>query len=306
MGHDVVVVGGSYAGLSAALQLGRARQRVLVVDGGQRRNRFATHSHGFLTQDGTPAAEIAALGKAQVLAYPTVAWLDGQVVAVEGEAGAFQVRLASGESVQARRLILALGMRDDLPALPGLAEAWGKQVFHCPYCHGYELNQGPVGVLAFSAMAMHQALLLPDWGPTTLFLNGAFEPNAEEHAQLARRGVAVQQGRLVGLEAGPSESLPVLVRLEDGQGLPFAGLFTASTLRPSSPLAEALGCAMESTPMGEVVQCDLMKATSVRGVFACGDLAKAPGTVAQAVADGAMAGAGAHRSLLCEAAGLPW
>lgn len=306
MDYDVVVVGGSYAGLSAALQLGRARQRVLVVDGGQRRNRFATHSHGFLTQDGTPAAEIAAIGKAQLLAYPTASWLDGQVVAAEGEAGAFRLRLASGEAIQARRLILALGLRDDLPALPGLAERWGQSVFHCPYCHGYELNQGPIGVLAFSHLALHQALLVPDWGPTTCFLNGSLGPNDAELAQLERRRVMLVDGDLGGLEDGPSPELPVQVRLTDGRVFPFAGLFTAAPLRPSSPLAENLGCAMEESPLGPLVRCDPMKATSVRGVFACGDLAKAPSTVAQAVADGAMAGAGAHRSLLCEAAGLPW
>src|SRR5262245_60686394 len=138
--HDVIIIGGSYAGLAAALQLGRARRSVLILDAGQRRNRFAAHSHGFLSRDGAAPAEIAAEARKQVLAYPTVSLRELSVRELRAVDGGFAV-CAVTESFRAKRLILATGVVDELPALPGLAEAWGKTAFHCPYCHGYELNQ---------------------------------------------------------------------------------------------------------------------------------------------------------------------
>jgi thioredoxin reductase len=291
---DVIVVGGSYAGLSAATQLARARRRVLVVDAGQRRNRYARHSHGFLGQDGREAAAIAAEARAQLLKYPTVRWLEGSVTqahAVEGDGG-FAVALAGGEQFHAQRLVLATGVVDELPAVPGLAERWGGSVFHCPYCHGYELEQGRIGVLATSALSMHHALMLPDWGTVTLFLNGAFEPDQEQVAKLAQRGVTVERTsvRAVGGKAA--------VELTDGRVLEMDGLFVVSRLHSASPLAEQLGCEMDEGAMGKYVRTDMVKATSIPGVYACGDAARMTGNVALAVADGAMAGVGAHQSLI--------
>ena len=191
MSFDVIVVGGSYAGLSAALQLARARQRVAVVDAGQRRNRFVATSHGFLGQDGRVPGDIVRDARAQLLAYPNVSWVDGQAAAASGEKEAFEVQVA-GRPLQGRRLVLATGIADELPAVDGLQERWGRTVFHCPYCHGYELSQGAIGVLASSALAMHHALMLPDWGRVTLFLNGSFEPDDGQARALAARGVSVE------------------------------------------------------------------------------------------------------------------
>ncbi len=191
MQHDVIIIGGSYAGLSAGLQLARARRAVLVIDSGQRRNRFAITSHGFVSRDGASPAQIAEAGRAQLLAYPSVQWADGQVIQLRGEAEAFEVTLADGSTHTARRLVLAMGVVDRLPALAGLAERWGTQVFACPYCHGYELGQGRIGVLATSAFAVHQAAMLPDWGATQLFLNDAVVLDEAQHAHLQARGVHV-------------------------------------------------------------------------------------------------------------------
>ncbi len=290
--HDVIVVGGSYAGLAAALQLARARRRVAIVDAGQRRNRFATHSHGFLTQDGVDPAVIAATARDQVLAYPTVAWHRGEVTAAFGAIDGFRVEVGTELALEGRRLILAVGVRDELPRIEGLAERWGRSVFHCPYCHGYEVA-GPIGVLAASPTSIHHALMLPDWGPTTYFLNGGPPPSDAERADLARRGTVVEPvaiRRLVGPDAD--------IELTDGRILPVAGLFTATRTAPSSPIAEALGCAMAATPTGTHIETDAMKQTSVRGVFACGDAARPFGSVALAVGDGTMTGASTHRSLL--------
>jgi thioredoxin reductase len=192
MMYDVIIVGGSYAGLSAGLQLARARRQVLVIDAGQRRNRFAATSHGFLGQDGQAPEVIAAEGRSQLMEYPTVTWVQGSAVQVNQPVEGFSVRTEHSGTFHARRLILATGVVDELPAVEGLKERWGTRVFHCPYCHGYELDQGRIGVLATSPLAMHHALMLPDWGPTTLFTNGVFTPDAEQQAQLDRRGVNVE------------------------------------------------------------------------------------------------------------------
>ncbi len=293
MTSDVIIIGGSYAGLSAGLPLARARRSVVVIDTGTRRNRYAESAHNFLTHDGTAPGAIVARGREQLLAYDTVTWHDGEAERVEAVEGGFRVLTADGEEKTARRLILATGVRDTLPAIPGLAERWGRSVFHCPYCHGYELNRGPLGVLASSATSMHHALMLPDWGPTTFFLNGAFTPDDEQMAQLERRGVAVEHG-LIDRLAG--ERADVVMR--DGRVIPLDGIFTMTRVSVSSPVAEQLGCGMEEGPHGSVILVDPMKATTVPGVYACGDAARIAGSIPMAVADGTWAGVAAHQSLL--------
>lgn len=291
---DVIVVGGSYAGLSAALQLARARRNVLVIDAARRRNRFARHSHGFLTQDGSEAATIAMKGRAQLQAYPNVAWASDTATSATGDGEFFEITLSDGGTVSGRRLILAMGVTDTLPAIEGLAERWGRSVFHCPYCHGYELDEGNIGVLATGELSIHHALMLPDWGRVTLFLNNAFTPNDAQGAALARRGVRI--------EATPVDQIDgeADVVLRDGRRLSMTGLFIVPRTTVTGALARQLGCAMETGPLGEFVATDAMKATDVQGVFCCGDMARAAGNVALAVADGATAGVATHRSLIPE------
>jgi thioredoxin reductase len=289
---DVIVVGGSYAGLSAALQLARARRRVTIVDAGQRRNRFATHSHGFLAQDGMPPERIAAIAREQVRAYPNVRWIDGHATAARQRPDGSFVVEANDLTLHADRVVLATGVVDELPPIDGLSERWGRSVFHCPYCHGYELHEGAIGVLATGPVAQHHALMLPDWGPTTLLLNDAWVPDAELRQSLAARGVAIEPvpvRRITGRAT---------VELADGRTLAFAGLFTQSRTRPASPLASQLGCAFNEGPTGPYVQVDALMQTSVPRVFACGDAARAAGNVALAVGDGAMTGASVHRSMM--------
>jgi thioredoxin reductase len=291
---DVIVVGGSYAGLSAALQLARARRNVLVIDSARRRNRFAKHSHGFLTQDGVEAAAIARQGRAQLQAYPNVAWASDTATSATGDGEYFEVTLSDGGTVSGRRLLLAMGVSDTLPAVEGLAERWGRSVFHCPYCHGYELDDGDIGVIATGELSMHHALLLGDWGRVTLFLNNTFTPNDAQSVALARRGVTIEAAPVARID-GEAD-----VVLRDERRLPMRGLFVAPRTTVSGSLARQLGCTMEAGPMGEFVATDAMKATDVQGVFCCGDMARAAGNVALAVADGAMAGIAAHRSLITE------
>lgn len=296
MMFDVAIIGGSFAGLSAALQLARARRRVAVFDTGMRRNRFVDTSHGFLAQDGRAPGAIVADARAQLAAYPTVQFFDTAVTAARGSLDAFELETASATQ-QARRVILSMGVADALPSIPGLAERWGRSVFHCPYCHGYELQQGRVGVIATGPNSLHQAQLLPEWGNVTFFLNDALTLGADDARALAARGVQV--------EAMPIASIADEARvvLADGRSESFAGLFTATRTAPASPLAQQLGCEHEEGPAGPFVRTDAMKATSVPGVFACGDLGRAMGNVAFAVADGALAGIAAHASLVFQPAG---
>lgn len=290
--YDVIVIGGSYAGLSAALQLARARQRLLVVDSGLRRNRFAPVSHGLLRQDGRSPAAIAADGRAQLLAYPDAHWRNGVVVDARRHDDGFVIQTGDAERLRARRLVLATGVVDELPAIDGLAERWGTGVFHCPYCHGYELARGRIGVLAVGALSLHHALMLPDWGEVTLFTNETFMPDDGQRIALAKRGVVVESRRVARIGG------TVAVELADGATVELDGLFVASQTRMASPVAEQLGCSFDPGLLGSFIRTDEFKETSISGVFACGDAARMAGSVALAVGDGAMAGAAAHQSLV--------
>jgi len=292
MQADVIVVGGSFAGMSAALQLARARAQVVVIDAALRRNRFASSSHGFLGQDDRAPADIVADAKAQLLAYPSVHWLDTEAVSAQKHDEGFAVLTAAGQTLEARRLVLATGLVDELPLLPGLAERWGATVFHCPYCHGYELNQGRIGVLATGQLSMHQALMLPDWGSVTLFLNDALVPDEAQQAALAARGVRVESEPVLRME-----SKATLV-LQSGRQVVLDGLFTLARTRMASALPAQLGCAFEEGPPGPFIRTGEAMETTIPGVFACGDAARMFGSVALAVGNGALAGASAHRSLV--------
>lgn len=299
MSYDVIVIGGSFAGQSAAMQLGRARRRVLVIDAGLPRNRFAEAAHGFLGQDGRPPAQIMREARRQLEAYPTVEWRAGEAIEASGEIGAFTVHTADGQEYAARRLILALGVRDTLPEIPGLRERWGVTVLHCPYCHGFEVRDRPLGVLAGHPNSAHQGAMLPDWGPTTFFTQGLFEPDEHQAALLAARGSAVERAPVVEL-LGAAPELEA-VRLADGRVLPIGGLFIAPRTEVASPLAAQLGCAFLDGMTGPYVQVDDLKATSVPGAYAPGDASRQMHNATFASADGVMAGVAAHQSLIQDA-----
>lgn len=293
---DAVVVGGSFAGTSAAMQLVRGRRSVLIVDGGQPRNRFAAHSHGFPAQDGQPPRAIIAAARDQVLAYPTAHLAEAQATDAKQDGRHFVIGLDDGRTVRGRRVILATGVRDELPDIDGLQARWGASVFHCPYCHGYEVADQRLGVIANHPMSAHQAILIADWGPVTYFTQGLFEPDAGDLALMEARGVAIIRtpvtecvGQGVALEG---------VRLADGRLAALDALFTAPKTRMSSGLAEALGCAFDDGPMGPLIRTDAMKETTIAGVFAAGDAAAAMSNATLAAAAGVMAGVAAHRSLI--------
>lgn len=295
MKHDAIIIGGGFAGLAAATYLARARRSVQVVDTGRPRNRFADASHGLLGQDGSDPQTILAAAREQLLAYPSTQIIDAEALAAQIRDDGFSVLLANDEEIEARKLILAFGLRDELPKIPGLQARWGKTVLHCPYCHGIEFSDRELGVLYRTPMSVHQALLIAEWGPTTLYLNGA-EIDGDSEAKLSVRGVSVQSARVEGL-IGDGTALSA-IQLADGGARTIAALYISPQSCLASPLAEQLGVEIDESPLGPVIRTDADKMTSIPGLYAAGDIARAPHSVSWAAADGATAGTSAHRALV--------
>ncbi|WP_137929275.1 NAD(P)/FAD-dependent oxidoreductase [Mesorhizobium comanense] len=297
MQYDLAVVGGSFAGLSAAIQAARARRKVLVIDAGQPRNRFAEHSHGFLGQDGRAPDAILDEARRQLLAYPTARIVTARAdKAVANSGSDFEISTDGQETFGAARLVLATGVRDILPEVPGLAGQWGRTVLHCPYCHGYEVSGGPLGVLATGPMSLHQAQLISDWGDVTLFGNGLIEPDAEEMQALERRNIRFEPAAVSELREDGSGGL--MVHLDGGRKAGVRAMFTAPRNQMASPLAEQLGCGFTDGMLGPVITVDERQQTTVPGVYAAGDAARAMHNIAFAVSGGAFAGVCAHQSLV--------
>jgi len=294
---DALVVGGAAAGLSAALVLGRARVRTLVVDAGEPSNRTAPAIGGLLGQDGTSPAELYAAGRAQLASLPSVELRHGAVTGIEPAGGggaepAFRAALADGGAVTARRVLLAGGMRYAVPDTPGLAELWGGAAFACPYCHGWEHRDGRIGILGAGGAA-HRAALLRSWSDDLVVLaDGELDP--EDRDALRAAGVPAVEQRVAAVAPG-------LVRFADGDELAVDALHVLAPMEPRDDLVANLGVeTTELLPKGTgFVVADTFGATSVPGLFAAGDAAGA-GNVAAAIAGGSLAATGLHRSLVAE------
>jgi thioredoxin reductase len=296
LSFDVVVIGGGFAGVSAVMPLVRARRRVLLVDGAKPRNRFTRASHGFLGLDGVSPIEIRATALAQLARYPGFSIIEREVMSARQEEKAFRLTLDDGRIVMAIKLILACGVTDTLPEIRGLRERWGRSVFHCPYCDGYEINQAPIGILSPTELGLHQALMLPDWGPTTLFTHGTFQPSEADLAKLAARNVTIEPVAVTEL-LGTGEKLEAL-RLADGRTIPVAGLFVQPKTRVASEIPVSLGLDFAEGMTGPYIRLVEGAQTSVDGIFAAGDAASQMHNATMASASGFMAGVSSHRALI--------
>jgi len=290
--HDVVVVGGGAAGLSAALVLGRARRTVAVVDAGAPRNAPAERMHGFLSRDGMPPADLLATARDELRAYG-VELVDDQVVEVTG---GLELRLAGGGRLKARRLLLATGAVDELPDIPGARERWGRDFLHCPYCHGWEVRDRAIGVLATDAASVDHAHLLRQWSDDVVFFTHTQAVGDVERTGLNARGVRVVDGRVARLSV-VGDRLDA-VELEDGRAIPRAAVFIRPTLRPQDDgLALALGC---DTDEGGFVRADGSGRTSARGVWVAGNAANPRAQVITAAGEGSAAAIAINADLVEE------
>lgn len=290
---DCIVVGAGAAGMSAALVLGRARRRTLVIDAGRQSNLVAHGIGGLLGHDTRPPADFYAAGRAELAGYPAVALRTGEVVGGEPDGAGFALALDDGSRPTAQHVLLATGMDYRPPALPGIAERWGRSVFHCPFCHGWEVSGRPLGVLGGGATGVHRALLLRAWSDdVTLFADGGEALQADDAARLRAAGVRIEERPLSALH-GPGDALAA-VGFADGSERELGGLLVAVTLHQRSALAAQLGAALAAPgPLSsETVDVDMAFRTSVPGLSAAGDLASHMPSVAGAVAAGSIAAAG--------------
>jgi len=292
---DVIVIGGSFAGLAAALQVARARRHVTVLDTGMPRNRFARHAHGVLGQDGQSPSTILDAGRRQLLEYSTAKIVETRAKTVRAEDDVFRIETEGGV-LSARRLVLAYGIRDDLPELPGLAECWGISVLHCPYCHAHEFGDRKLGIIMSTEHSIPAARMLQDWSPdVTLFTDG--KPlDDEARRRLADWNIPVIEDALT--EIVHDEGRMEAVRLSSGKSVPLDATFIHTRHAPSCDLALQLGCEMEDGALGPFVVVGEGQETSVPGVYAAGDLAWQSHNISWAMAHGASAGIAAHQSLI--------
>jgi thioredoxin reductase len=297
---DVLVVGGGPAGLSAALSLGRSRRSVLVVDDGAPRNAPAAAMHAFLTRDGAPPAQLLTLGREEVARYG-IGLRDARAIDATRVAGRLRIGLDDGSSVLARQLVVTTGLVDELPDVEGLADRWGRDVVHCPYCHGWEVRDQAIGVLATSPMTLHQAGLFRQLSDHVMVLRHTVdELDADRLAALSARGVDVVDGEVVALEVHDDRLAGV--RLADGTVVALEVLAVASRVTVRGELLAGLGIATAEHPsgMGRHVPADPMGRTEVAGVWVAGNVTDPSAQVIMAAAQGNRVGALVNAELVAD------
>lgn len=293
---DVIVAGGGPAGLSAALMLGRARRRTLVIDAGSPRNRFAAHMHGVLGQEGAPPGAFLARAQAEVEEYG-VERRGGAIERIEREPDGLRVATVDGAVLRARALIVATGLTDDLPEIPGLAQRWGETVLHCPYCHGWEVRDQRLGVLTTSPFGLHQAELIRQWSDrVTVFSAGLGEVTPETEARLRARGVELEPEPVAEL-LGEGAVLQA-VRLRDGREVPVDAVFTVGAPRPHDGFLAPLELARSETPWGSFLAVDAMGQTSDARIWAVGNVANPAANVPLSIGAASFTGAAVNAALV--------
>ena len=298
--YDVVVTGGGAAGLNGALQLARSRRSVLVVDAGQPRNRPAHAVHGLLGHDGLPPAQLLARGRDEVRGYGGEV-VTGAVAAVRGDLDSgFTVALADGRTVRARRLLVTSGLVDELPAIPGLRERWGRDVVHCPYCHGWEVRDQAIGVLASGPRSVHQALLFRQLSDDVVYFRHETALDDAEAAQLAARGIRVVDGEVSALVIADDRLAGV--RLADGSVVPRQAVAVGARMTARAGFLADLGLKPSEHPsgMGVHIPADPAGRTEVPGVWAAGNVTDLFAQVGASAAAGALAGAVINADLVEE------
>jgi len=290
---DIIIIGGSYSGLSSAMALGRSMRSVLIIDSGLPCNRQTPHSHNFITQDGQKPSIIAENAKAQVLKYNTVQFYDGLAISGVKTANGFAITTQTGEEFNAKKLIVATGVKDIMPDIQGFSECWGISVIHCPYCHGYEFRNQKTGIMANGERAFHLASLVNNLtDKITILTSGTAEFNTEQMAKLNKHNIQVidQKIRVIEHKDGIIQN----VILKDGSKISLDAMYASVAFQQHSDIPMNLGC--ELTEQG-YIKVDNFQKTTIEGIFACGDSTSMVRSVANAVATGNFAGAMANATL---------
>ena len=294
--YEVIIIGGSYAGLAAAMALGRSLRKVLVIDAGKPCNRDTPHSHNFLTQDGKTPAEIAAISRKQVEAYESISFFSD--IAVNGKAieNGFEILTEKGNKFVGKKLIFATGIKDILPAIPGLESCWGKSVIHCPYCHGYEVRNQATGILANGDFGFEFGKMISNWTKDlTLFTNGKSTLTVEQASLLQRKNIKIIETELAEIKHQNGQLEKIL--LADGNTFTLKAMYAKPDFEQSTSIITSLGCGLKTNGYVEV---DQMQKTTVPGIYACGDNTNMFRSVAFAVSSGTMAGAACNKELIEE------
>jgi thioredoxin reductase len=297
MTFDVIIIGGSYSGLSAAMSLGRALRNVLVIDSGKPCNRQTPHSHNFLTRDGQTPAELSALAKKEVAEYKTITFYEGLAVSGAKTDAGFEIHTQAGDRFTAKKLVFASGIRDIMPDIEGFAECWGITAIHCPYCHGYEVKHEPTGILANGDGAFEYAKLISNWTKNlTVFTNGASTLTEEQAARIRSHHINIVETAIDRFEHDKGYLRRIIFK--DGSDFPLKAVYARPQYEQHSDIPAALGC--ELTEQG-LLKIDAMQRTTIPGVYACGDNASGMRSVANAVAMGSLAGVALSREMIDEA-----
>ncbi len=298
---DVLVIGGGAAGLSAGVVLARARRSVAVVDAGAPRNAPAEGVHSFLSRDGMPPAELLAAGRAELAEYGGML-IDGWAESARRDRdGLLQVALAGGSQPRARAVLVATGLVDELPEIPGLRDRWGRDVVHCPYCHGWEIRDREIGVVGSGPIAVRQALMFRQWSAdVVLFVHTAPQPDDEQAEQLAARGIGIVEGPVIRVESAVDRLTGV--RMADGRLIPRQALAVGGRMIARSPVLDSLGVTTQPHPFGEAFgasyAADPTGAAGVPGVWVAGNVTDLQAGVIGAAAQGVSVAAAINGALI--------
>ncbi|KAB2343378.1 NAD(P)/FAD-dependent oxidoreductase [Actinomadura rudentiformis] len=301
--YDVIVIGGGAAGLSGALALARSRRSVLAIDAGEPRNAPAGHIHNYLGREGTPPGELLAIGRDEVTAYGGEI-VSGTVTAARKADDGFHVELADGRAAHARRLLITTGLVDELPDVPDIAERFGRDVLHCPYCHGWEVRDQAIGVLGTNPFGLHQAKLFSQLSAdVTYFVHTGPAPSEAEREQLAKRGITFVEGEVAGIEVRDDQLTGV--RLRSGEVVSRQALVVSPRFTARADLFEPLGLKPEELEVGghvfgSYIAADPSGATSVPGVYVAGNVTDLKAQVIVSAAAGLTAGAMINNDLVEE------
>jgi thioredoxin reductase len=294
--YDAVIIGGSYAGLSAAMTLGRSRRHVLVIDDNNPCNRQTPHSHNLITHDGERPAEIRRKALEQVMRYDTVTFYEGTAIAVNNHTSFFKTITSAGETVSSKKIIFTTGMKDIMPSIQGFAECWGISVLHCPYCHGYEVKDMPLGVIANEKMAYEYCRMIHHWSKDVkLFTNGRSLLAPEQTASLKLHGIEIIEEEITELQQVDGQLKQLIVKT--GKAYPLNAAFAKAPLTQHCTIPEQLGCELNEQGLLKVND---FQQTNIHGIFAAGDNCTMFRSVGGAIAAGIKAGAMTNHQLIEE------